>query len=249
MKVSGAIRTTLLVVAILVAVAPHFETAAATTFNSSWFASSGLFPDQVSPPWALTDSATPEDPVLSGGVLTISTSTGAENMRYTQAGTVLVEPVPDPWVMEGRLRFVSGGSSHVSRAPVTIQFQPGPFVGNVLMIGKDEIWLLAGDLVRGATALVDTDGAFHTYRIGLGSGGAISVFYDDVLTLTGTTFGSPNVTATSILFWGEGSSLAFGISEWEFFRHNGATVPGPAALVLLGLGLAGIGARRGYRRR
>src|SRR5687767_345837 len=41
-------------------------------FVSEWNAGSGLRPDQISPPWTLTDTATPEDPVLSAGVLTLS---------------------------------------------------------------------------------------------------------------------------------------------------------------------------------
>ncbi len=39
----------------------------------SWDGSGGLLPDQSSPAWTLFDDATPEDPVLSGGILTLST--------------------------------------------------------------------------------------------------------------------------------------------------------------------------------
>lgn len=50
------------------------------TYTSAWEASSGQLPDSICPPWRLTDNANPENPQLSGGVLTISTSDTMEFM-------------------------------------------------------------------------------------------------------------------------------------------------------------------------
>jgi hypothetical protein len=54
--------------------------AAAPGFNARYDASSGKFPDQVCPPWALSDSATPENPALSGGSLVLATDQTAEDL-------------------------------------------------------------------------------------------------------------------------------------------------------------------------
>jgi hypothetical protein len=129
-------------------------------------------------------------------------------------------------VIEARLRFVSGTTSHVARAPVVVAFTVSPTVGNALLIGADEIFLLAADLVRGASAAVDTNDAFHTYRIEVNtSTGAIDVFYDGSFLLSGTTF-SDVATHGSVarVSFGEGSIFATGTTEWEFVRHNASSV-------------------------
>jgi len=56
---------------------------AADSAISQWHAGSGLYPN-ASCPWVLFDSATPEAPALSGGVLTLATSEGAEDLYYLQ---------------------------------------------------------------------------------------------------------------------------------------------------------------------
>jgi len=192
--------------------------AASASLESQWGASSGLIPDQACPSWSLTDSATPENPVLTGGHLTIATSADAETMAYGHSGLTL--QIPDPLIIEFRARFVSGSQSIDSRAPLTVHFTIAPDIGNGLYIRSGQMFLNAGNNVRGPTAVVDTT-SFHTYRIEVSAAGVINGFYDGALALTGATFNSdPHNGPTPRVLWGEGSTLAFGTSEWEFFRHN-----------------------------
>jgi hypothetical protein len=192
--------------------------AANASLESQWRASSGLLPDQACPPWSLTDSATPEDPVLAGGHLTIATSADAETIAYGHSGLTL--QIPDPLIIEFRARFVSGSQSIDSRAPLTVHFTIAPDIGNGLYVRSGQIFLNADNNVRGPTAAVDTS-SFHTYRIEVSAAGGIVVDYDSVPTLTGAVFNSdPHNGPTPRVLWGEGSTFAFGTSEWEFFRHN-----------------------------
>ena len=198
---------------------PYFQALSDTIYE----ASSGLFPDESCPPWNLSDNAAPEDPSLSGGKLIISTSEDAENIFYKQSAPDIV--VPDPLIIEARVKFVSGSTSVPYRAPIFIAFSISPNVGNALFIGADEIFINSDNLVKGDSAVVDTNDAFHTYRIEVSSTGSIEVFYDNVLTLSGSTFESvPFNGGVERLSWGEGSISAFGNSEWKFFKHNASTV-------------------------
>lgn len=195
--------------------------------QAEWNASSGMFPDQVCPAWSVSDNAVPEDPVFSNGKLLISTSENSENIYYGQLEPIIV--FPDVTVIEARMRVISVSSSSNARTESLIQFAMAPNQGNVLFIGKDEIFLLSGDLVRGASASVDTDDAFHTYRIEINTNGVVNVFYDGSLALTGSTFisNSGAFPGMRAIYWGNASVLANGVSEWEFFRHNAGRCDSP----------------------
>ena len=78
----------------------------------------------------------------------------------------------------------------------------------------------------GPKVVVDTDEAFHTYRIEYDGSGGISLLYDSSQILTGSTFTS--LPANGLLrrvFWGELSSFATGTSEWTSFRHDAVAAP------------------------
>lgn len=227
--------------ALLAAVPPR----AGAGFTSSWEASSGLLPTQIGQPWTLVDTASPEDPVLGSQFLTISTSQDAENMFYIQSGSTV--DTSGPFFMEARVRFASGSSATPSRAPISISFTTTPNVGNALFIGHDEVFFNTGDgNTKGPSASVDTDGAFHTYRIDVSATGALSLRYDGTLVLTGQTFTSAAFNgSTQRILWGEGSSFATGTSEWASFTHNALAaefpaVPQPSSLFLFAVGVVGV---------
>jgi hypothetical protein len=193
---------------------------ASPDYDVVYDASTGLLPNESHPVWTLYDTAFPENPVVSAGRLTLATSQDSENMYYIQTDVV----VPDPLVIEARVKRSSGTTYSDARAPIVVAFTISPSVGNALWIGNDEMFLLAGNMVRGETAVVDTDNGFHTYRIEVDSTGAIQVFYDDVLKLDGTVFThtGANGLVTRVL-WGDLSIHAHGASEWQLVRHNAGT--------------------------
>jgi hypothetical protein len=127
-------------------------------------------------------------------------------------------------LVEARLRFVSGGEVSVRTAPVTIALTTAPDVGVLFFLQADHISLTDSETTEGASATVDTDDAAHTYQLVV-RGSAVEVYYDGTLTLTGSTYlGTPGGDHGDLprVLWGEGSSGAFGVHEWEFVRHNAA---------------------------
>jgi hypothetical protein len=197
---------------------------AQTPTESVWEASSGLLPTQVCPAWTLTDTSA-SDPVLAPSGLTISDATG-EDLFYVQTDALDVVPVPDPIVVEARMRFVSGTSSGSNRAPANVVVTTAANTGTLLGIGSDEIFLTGVGDVRSQTANVDTEGGSHTYRIEVTAAGAVTVFYDGTATLAGTISMSVDAFGpVRRIIWGEGSHIASGAHVWESVAHNLATCP------------------------
>jgi hypothetical protein len=189
------------------------------TLTATWLASDGGLPNLSCPPWALTDSAAPEDPAFAGGALVVDTSADTENMYYLHQGAEVFTGAAV--VLEARLRLVSGSASVSSRGPVNIIGVFGPLKRKAaLQIEVGGIFLNSDENVRGASATLDTTTAPRDYRIEVDQAtGAIQVFVDGVSTLTGQTFPAPTGTNVQVL-WGEGSLFAHGRSEWFFFRHS-----------------------------
>jgi cysteine-rich repeat protein len=191
------------------------------TFTSSYEASSGLFPQDVCPAWFAGDSATPENPAIVNGKLILSTSSGSEAMAYSQSGFV----TPYPFVFEARMKVVSD-SGPPSRSSSMIRLTTASQRGAVLVIRPDQVNLLSNDLTVGASANVDTNDAFHTYRIEIDANSVVEVYYDGVLLFTGSLFTNAATFGTDTnIAWGSFSSFAYGISEWEFVRHNAMACP------------------------
>lgn len=212
---------------------------------TDWYASGGT-PASVSPAWVLSGSGSS----LAGGVLTIRGKTYWGQYPSTPGFNSL-----QAFSVEARLRVLSNSSSLDSREGTNIVFAQGPTNGNALFIGNGRIFINNGDVSRGSTAFVDT-ADFHTYRIDVGApavvGGlsTISVSYDGVTKLTGSTFSSvPFSGYDQRFFFGGGSSYASGVSEWQFVRNSIATaaaVPEPAswAMLVAGFTIVGTATRR-----
>lgn len=155
-------------------------------------------------------------------MLTLSTTSFASNnLGYEDNAPDVV--VPNPWIFEFRGRYVSGTSSHPAREAMSFTASTVSNVITGIFIGPDVVKINSGDFTIGASANVDTDGAFHTYRIvinGTGLGSPIQVYHDGVHILTGALFGL--ATPPARITWGEVTGVAFGTSEWTYFEHNGS---------------------------
>jgi hypothetical protein len=188
------------------------------TNASTWTVASGL-PDTTCTPWMLVDTADPENPVLAAGKLTISTSTDGENVYYRQTDII----TPAELVIEVRVKLLSGSASTPSRAPVFVSYHYGAAKHkNTLFLAEGEAFLLTEENTKGASAAVATTDAAHDYKLVTNTTThAVEVFRDNVSILTGTAFAEANdPSAVADIAWGEASSLANGIAEWERVKHN-----------------------------
>ncbi|MFO1228001.1 PEP-CTERM sorting domain-containing protein [Roseateles sp.] len=234
----------------------------AQALETHWSGASGLLPDAVDPRWTLVDEGG-GSPSFAGGVLTISTPVNSFSARqfYTmrnEGGTTDLDfSGPAPYWLEAEMRFVSGSqTSGWWRAPGHMSFRFASGNLAVLEIRKDLIYVRNGDNSRGAQVVVDTDDAFHTYRLealGQGTHSIVNVYYDGNLVMSDDALYSASGVAS--LSFGEGSTLAGGVTQWRRVAHNMAAVavpatpvpePGSAGMALLG-GLALWGWRRGRR--
>lgn len=204
---------------------PTLATHADAQVPIEWNANSGVFPDHRCP-WTLFDVASPQGPVLGGGIMTLATSSDGQGLSYGQRGADFV--VPSTWVMEGTLRVVSESNSGGVARGVGIYFKPADGEGNILMIGVDHMFLWSGCWVAGTPVSLDTDEAFHTYRVEV-TGGVVDVYQDNVHKLTGSIIVDPCMGSKEIV-WGDGTSFASAVSEWKSFSHNGSAAPCASAV-------------------
>lgn len=190
--------------------------------DSDWDGNTGILPDALVRPYTLTDTADPEEPVLSSGVLTLSTSEDAETMGYILGEDDL--DIPDPWVIEFEMRHVAGTAVGV-RLPSQIFVTTAPDTGTLFQIGADIFYLTTTGGVQGATSNLDTDDGFHTYRLEVFSNGDVDVYYDDVLTLEDVVYvDAGNNGPTRRIGFGVASIATSGTSEWRTFFHDGLSV-------------------------
>jgi hypothetical protein len=175
---------------------------------------------------------------LAEGALRLETSPDNARASYFQEYDFL--SIPEDLVIEADVRFVSGRSATSARSSAGIYFYPQKQVANWLWIGQDEIFVNAGSrFQRGAHANVDTDDAFHNYRIqlhGTAEGNEFDVYYDGALMLSGSLFLDDEDQEPEIA-WGDLAYEASGISEWRSFRHTGLAVPEPASAGVVAWGI------------
>ena len=202
-----------------------------------WEANSGLKPDQIGTPYSLVDTAD-NDPVLLSGILTLDTDLDGELMLYSMTAAALAMPTAP--VIEFNMRMDSHSTSFPTvRTGAAVSITTQNSVGNVVYIGIDEVFLLTSGGAQGPVANIDTDSAFHDYRIelaGLGPGSAISVFQDNSLVLSHVLItDTGNYGNEERIFFGNNTTVAHGTSEWVSFQHNAAAVPEPIMLTMLTL--------------
>ena len=197
-------------------------------FNASYDAQSGAAPDAACPAWLSTDTDANHDPVVSGGLLTLTTGPGDYQtvMQFAQHAPDI--EIPAALAVEARLRFVSGQSIGANRSAVVISLEVLPFRKAVLIVSDDRLWLQVDDGTPGPAVVLDTNGALHTYRIDVLNYDRVQVFYDGAMVLDGFTF-LDNLGALGFqrVTWGDPTVEAFGTSEWAYFRHNAGTTACP----------------------
>lgn len=217
---------------------------------SFWSADSGLRPDQLTPYWTLHDDSPATPPIVTNGVMTSATMAKVKK-EYFHTGPAGLD-MPSDLTIEFKARFVSRVVSANNYSPMSVYFSFGDGLGGMLNLGLDDVWLAGGHNIRGVGASVDTDNAFHTYRIQLGGtslGSSINVYYDNAVTplLTGAVIYDPNLNCEDAeIGFGDVSTKDSGTSEWEYLWHNASCVPinavpepTSAALLLAGAFLLG----------
>ena len=198
-------------------------------YNSIWNASAGKTPDLANPPWTLVTNTGSSYSLPAGGPLTLTAPANAQSILYYQLATNLA--IPSVLGIQATVRVLSSQSSVNYRAGTAIIFQNSNSIGNALYLGNGNIFLLSpsdplGDTL-GPLATVDTEGAFHTYRIEVNgtetAGGIVTVFYDGSPVLTGATF--KNINTLAGIAFVEGGLSANGSAAWQSFEHNAGSAP------------------------
>jgi hypothetical protein len=223
---------------------------ASHALETHWNAASGQLPDVVDPAWTLVDEGG-GSPSFANGVLTFQTSGGhGARQFYAMQGAELDFSSGAPFWIEAEMQYGSGSqTSGWWRAPAHIGIRLSNGYQASLGIRRDSIFILQGDNAAGDTAVVDTDGAFHTYRMevwGTQNRARVDVYQDGVLVLSDDALYTLGVSGSSVS-WGEASQLATGTTHWKGVRHNMAAVavspvPEPATWGPLAAGLLAVGA-------
>lgn len=193
----------------------------AAAFDSLWSASGGVLPDSLCPPWT-RGAGGGASIQFAGNGLQIQTGACGANAYFFQKAPDIA--MPETLVVEARVRFDSGtectGPCGHYRQAADIAITTGPHVGTLFFIGPGELFLTNGECAGITAVSAPTQDAAHDYRIVV-RGTTVAVYQDGVYRLGGSTYSSlsDHADAPRIL-WGEGSSLAWGVSRWEYFRHN-----------------------------
>jgi len=197
-------------------------TAQTTCFNSVYDASTNLLPSEIPLAWEEVIILGLGSSSVSGGVLTLTRPDPNKHYYYQQSGSAI--QFPQRFVMEARMRYVSGTVSDTLRLPVTIGFIADPLHSAGFQIGRDTIVFWSAPEVVGARIELDTDSAFHNYRIEMDSLTSVRYYYDDSLIWSSPTV-PPGSGTGPVVWWGGVAGGVTGVSEWQFVRHNALTIP------------------------
>ncbi len=199
--------------------------------DAVWRADSGLLPDQIWPnwnPWIVGGVSTPVSLTFNNDYLLVDTSGGGDHNKaayWFQDHAALT--IPTNFVIEARVRYVSGGRLSPARTHCCISWETTNYVGNALNIVDGEIFVWLSSGAKGPSAVVDTSSAPHTYRIelqGTHAGSPFQVYQDGLLLLSGSNGYNSSIQAGYPRLWfGDGSSQAYGVAEWYSVRHNALT--------------------------
>lgn len=198
--------------------------AQAQYYNYKWYPGTGVLPSETCLPYVLLNTASPEVPDYNPVRLKLVTSSPGEIMMYTMGGADVNPPLEGPLYIQFQMRYISGNTTDSARRVASVLFQGAggaAATGNILWIGKDDIFLWSADGVVGQRAFVDTDDDYHTYRIEWEQSGtntdSIEVYRDGSATpvLKGKAFSRPQWTADARVAWGHQFFGAQGITLWR----------------------------------
>lgn len=207
--------------AVLALAGPAPRALAAAPFNAEWTAASGAPPDSACPPWRW--AANVERPALLGEALRLQTGACGSNTSFWHTDTSFA--LPDTFVVEARLRVQSYsecvGPCGPYRTGANVSVTTAPSVGVLLHIGAGEVFVTTSECGGKQAASVPTTDAMHTYRLEV-HGTQVRVYRDGTPLITSSTYTSAaDHGPVPRVGWGEASSFAHGVSDWESVRHNG----------------------------
>jgi hypothetical protein len=220
------------------------ELAGATLYT--WDASSGLFPDQVTPVGGsivLQDNSSQNVALNTGlGALTfpgdtILNSTLFYRLNLGDGGlSAPSNPLQNGYVLHFNFRVDSSIQTDDRRGAVSVTMRTGQSRYS-MTVGVDYVRLIRDFETGSPLATVDTNDAFHAYRLevdGVAPGSAIRLFQDGSLVLTASTgILDPGESSDIAFSFGESSGIARGTTQWRSFSV--VAVPEPSSALFLGL--------------
>jgi len=203
----------------MVALLLCFETVGAqVNYNYTWEASTGVTPGGVCPGYNMTTllSGKAPIPILIGDTLELSTTSVLDGVYFMQFAPYFV--MTDTLIVEFTMRFNSGTSSDTNSSSVNVEIGVKGSLGYFL-IDSNEVFFWSDFNVKGPSAAVTTNDAFHTYRLEIINKDTITAYVDNALVLKGNMFTGANALE-KIIFGQLPSFTSFGSSSWLSFRHN-----------------------------
>ena len=182
----------------------------------------GLYPDEYCQPFELSETGTSGSvDITEGGLVQIETTTASDTFYYKISGSDI--SIDNGLIIEAEVEVLSGSDNYSHRGVAGIGFTAVYEKRNVLYIEEDEAFLLSAPATRGDSVSIGSGS--HEYRIVVDSNEVVSVFIDDEATasLTGTLLSG--YTGQNVkISWGDLTDGEYGVSEWEYFKHN-ACIP------------------------
>ncbi|MGJ8696189.1 MAG: PEP-CTERM sorting domain-containing protein [Verrucomicrobiaceae bacterium] len=211
----------------------------------SWLGSSGQTPEAVG--YTLSNSSTPEVPVLSASTLTLQNDDVIELMSYSMSGPDL--SIPAQTVIDFEMAYISGFTNQNFRDTGLVFATVSSGVNMGLFIGDDEVFFLNGQTSRGPENTTLDTHAFHQYQLvidGTTAGSTVNLYQDTNLVLSGSTYAYAPAT-TEVISFGDGTTNANGETQWRSFIHNaGVPEPSSSLLALIGMSAFLLGRRRSH---
>lgn len=208
--------------------------------NMDYEYSGDALPTASTPAWSVAGQTGSASQSASGGILTVTGTTGTDTLVNRIWGGTGLEWDPDATgsTLELRLKVdsVASGSS---------------YAGSIGIRTGANIWLFSFgtsqlvEVTAGQSASVVTDDAFHTYRMTIaGTAGPLNVYVDGNTTPLASFTGVAN--SVNLLDFGDNLDSEAGVVQWDYIQWTNdgvfapVAVPEPAALSLLVLGALAI---------